>query len=80
LCDIDGDGKMDLLTGSTNEGYVYFGNGITTLAKTYGVGTGLDANTSGAVHGVCLPDANLDGKPDLAFPVRSGGGYVNIRH
>jgi len=81
LCDIDGDGKMDLLTGASNEGFVYFGgDNITTLARTYGAGTGLDANTSGAVHGVCLPDANLDGKADLAFPVRSGGGYVNIRH
>ena len=84
LCDIDGDGKSELLTGNASSvsGYVWFGGADFggEPDRTYSPGSGLNANATGYVHGVCMPDFTGDGTPDIAFIARSGAGTVTIRH
>jgi hypothetical protein len=72
LGDVNGDGKLDVVTanGTSNSVSVFAGNGDgtfnTTTAQTYAVG--------GAAYAIALGDFNHDGKLDIA----TTGAQMNV--
>ena len=78
-CDINGDGRYELMSGSTNR--VFLWHGAQTLAAIseqpnliYDVGIG-DWDKL-----ICAGDLNADDKPDLAIVVRGSSGKVTVRY
>jgi hypothetical protein len=68
--DVNGDGKLDLVGVTINNGvFIFLGNGDGSFQTPANYGYG---RTSGCCTGVAVGDLNGDGKPDLALPVNDG--------
>jgi hypothetical protein len=68
--DVSGDGKLDLVALTPNNGvYVFLGNGDGTFKTPVNYGTG---TTAGCCSGLAVGDLNSDGKLDLAISANDG--------
>jgi hypothetical protein len=74
VADVNGDGKLDLisLTSFTGGAYVFPGNGDGSFqtAVNYSVGT------TGQAEALAVADVNHDGKPDIVVSINNGIGVL----
>jgi hypothetical protein len=68
VADLDGDGKTDLVTGSTQGSFVSVHRNVSSsgLLTTNSFSPRVDFPTPGWTHGVAIADFDGDGKPDIS--------------
>ena len=76
ICDIDGDGQVDLLLGSDTELLIYWGKSPTASARALRTAEGAVLFGSGDVRGLAPHAVDFDGDGDLDLIVGDRSGLV----